>query len=80
MNEEMIFAAIKKNLEIVVGVDDLQIDNNTSIESLAINSISYIRFLVQIENELNIEFDDNDLVSENYIVVQDLINTIRKMV
>lgn len=59
MLEERVFKIIKDNLEIEID-RDLEPDDN--IEDLKINSISFIRIIVGLEDEFNIEVDDDRLL------------------
>lgn len=55
----------KKVFEIIVSYTDPKFTSNitlgTELESIGINSISYIKIIVALENEFNIEFDDEVL-------------------
>lgn len=48
---------------------DANVSVSDKIESLGINSISFIKIVVQIESEFGFEFEDDDL---NYNVFQTL--------
>lgn len=63
-------------------VDDYPttIELNTPLEEIAFNSIDFIKLLVFLEDEFEIEFEDDDLVLENYRTMEDLITTIEKTI
>ena len=60
--------------------DEKYIDNetqlNTKLIELGIDSLRFIRLIVQLEEEFDIEFDDNDLMLENFKDIQMLITYI----
>ncbi len=62
---------------------DLNCDINTinvetPLETLDINSISFIKMLVAFESEFNIEFDDEELNIDQFNTFQDIVNSIAK--
>ena len=50
-----------------------EVDMNSKLDGIGVNSIGFIRFLVNIEMEYNIEFDDEELNLSDYKVVGDLV-------
>lgn len=62
----------KENLEIK---DDLIIDE--SLATYINNSIDFIKVVVAIETEYNIEFSDEELEADNFETVLDLIEFIQ---
>ncbi|MFB7304401.1 phosphopantetheine-binding protein [Heyndrickxia sporothermodurans] len=51
---------------------DIEINKNTKIKTLKFDSISFIRIIVEIEERLNIQFDDDFLLIEKYEILGDL--------
>ncbi|NMM55490.1 acyl carrier protein [Paenibacillus aquistagni] len=51
---------------------EIEMNKNTKLDSLAIDSISFIRIIVEIEETLNIQFDDDFLMIEQYKTIGDL--------
>lgn len=49
------------------------IQDHTPIETLGIDSLTYINFIVQAEEELGIEIDDEYLASGSFSTVGDII-------
>jgi acyl carrier protein len=50
-----------------------KITMNSSLESLGINSISFIKLIVAIENELGFEFEYEHLNMKKYLIINDLV-------
>lgn len=53
--------------------EERQIDSLTSIKSLRMNSLAYINFIVQVEDELCVEIDDKYLASDSFSTVGDMV-------
>jgi len=71
--------AVLERLKIVTGKTDITLEHRL-VEDLLIDSFSFIRIIVDLENHLDILFDDDDLVIESFPSIQDLSNYISKMV
>lgn len=59
MIEERVFKIIKDNIEVEI---DHELTPDDSIDDLKINSISFIKIIVGLENEFDIEVDDEMLL------------------
>lgn len=46
--------------------------DNSALTEMSINSMDFIKIVVAIENEFDIEFDDDALNSENYVNLKDI--------
>lgn len=68
--QERVIKIIKKQLEEVV--TDKEIELECELSSLGVNSVIFVKSVVEIENEFEIEFDDNDLNFNNFKVIKDL--------
>lgn len=55
------------------GFDKKQIDSQTLIESIGMDSLMYIDFIVQVEDKLCVEIDDEYLASDSFSTVGDII-------
>lgn len=80
MNNEMILENITKKVREIVDEEDLQLNVETIIESIGLNSIGFIKLLVFLEDEYEIEFDDDDLNFEKYSTFGNIINKINEKV
>lgn len=69
----LIYDMMEKNDE------ELNISNSTEIASLGLNSITFIKFIVAIEEKFNIEFDDDDLNVEDYKTVNDFSMKVKEL-
>lgn len=49
------------------------------LEGLGINSVDFIKILVMVENEFDIEFSDDDLTGETFITINDFINCVESL-
>lgn len=64
--EQKIFELIKKNIA------NKKMDILANLTDLGINSITFVKILIAIENEYDFEFDDDDLNFENFKTVSTL--------
>ncbi|WP_034860608.1 phosphopantetheine-binding protein [Ruminiclostridium cellobioparum] len=64
--EQKIFELIKKNIA------NEKMDILANLTDLGINSITFVKILIAIENEYDFEFDDDDLNFENFKTVSTL--------
>lgn len=74
-----------KMKEIIVECGELEIaaENiglETELTTLGINSISFIKIVVAIESEFDMEFDDDGLNYIQYRYFKDIVNYIRKKI
>lgn len=54
------------------------IDSKTPLSDLGLTSLSFISFIVELEEECNIEVLDSDLLFENFSTLQKLFQTLEK--
>ena len=50
------------------------VDLETNLEEIGVSSVDFIKLIVGIENEFDIEFDDEHLSYEKFKTVRDLID------
>lgn len=62
----------------ISGVDEIGSDDD--LLTLGLNSISFIKIVVTIENSFNITFDDEDLLFHNFNTLNKLTSYIQKKV
>lgn len=67
---------IIKVVKCVIGVNDKDLTCDTKVESIGISSIDYVKILIMLETEFDIEFDDDDLVLDENTCISDLANKI----
>ena len=74
--KELIRKIVKENTEsnFVLSEEDFTAD----LKMIKINSIQFIKIIVEIENELDIEFEDEEIAVENYTTLNDFIECIKK--
>lgn len=69
--EEKIKEILAENLENKIPAEQINADND--LKDLGINSISFIKIIVGLETEFDIEFDDEDLDASKFATIKDLI-------
>lgn len=79
MNKQVISNEIAKKIRELLRDVTFEIKDETLIESIGLNSISFIKILVFIEDTYDVEFDDIDLIIENYITFKDIIDKIESL-
>ena len=55
------------------GLKEKEIEVESEIQSIGLNSVSFVGLVLDIENKYNFEFDDDKLSSESFLRVSDLI-------
>ncbi|WP_018753424.1 phosphopantetheine-binding protein [Paenibacillus sanguinis] len=73
---EQIKEIMKCELELGEQIDELQIEDY--LTSIGLNSVSFIKLVVAIENQFDFEFEDEDLNYEVFQTLQDIANYIEK--
>lgn len=58
---------------------DENVNLNTNLTDLSLDSLSFIELLLEIEEMYKIEFNDSSLYIDNYKTVNDLINKIKEL-
>lgn len=58
---------------------DENVNLNTKLTDLSLDSLSFIELLLEIEEMYKIEFNDSSLYIDNYKTVNDLINKIKDL-
>lgn len=69
--EEKLRSILRKFVNNEAYLDNLNSEIN--LDGLGINSISFIKIIVQIESEFDIEFDENDLNSQRFETLSDIV-------
>lgn len=73
----MIFDFLQKVL-MKYGEDLVEISVEDTLEDLGINSLAFIRIIIEIEEKYGFEFDDEDLNYQKFKYVKDVIEYIEK--
>jgi len=61
--------------QVLNGID---ITNDTPLLELGIDSMTFIRLVVEIEEQLDIEIQDEDIVLDNFSAVPKIVEMLRK--
>lgn len=61
----------------VIGEIDKGLNGDTKVESIGVSSIDYVKILIMLETEFDIEFDDEDLVLDENTCISDLASKVR---
>lgn len=73
-----IIEVLKKHIESNGNVDE--ITDHSKISDLGINSISFIKFVVALESEFDIEFEDDSLDFNGFETIRDIANYVEKKI
>lgn len=55
-----------------------QIDGTTSLSTLGLNSLIFIKVIVQLEMEFRVDFEDEAMDVRSFIVMNDIVEHIKK--
>ncbi len=56
--------------------DKIVLNKETKLQDMPINSVSYIKVIIDIENEFDFEFDDDALLPDHFVTIDDMVNYI----
>lgn len=71
--KEIILNIIRDNLAL-----NEMIDSTSYLDEISLDSLSFIKTLVMIEEEFNIEFSDEELNYKKYITIDDLVKKVKE--
>lgn len=57
-----------------------EVNNDTNLQELGINSLDLIKVIVSIEEEYSIEFDDSDLLTDRFVDIQSIVAYVETLV
>lgn len=77
---EKVFNELAEKIGEILDQKDLKLHDDTLLENVGMNSISFIKLLLFIEDTYEVEFEDADLNIENYVVYSDIIDKICEMI
>lgn len=75
-NERVFIEVTKRALK---EVTDIKVNYSNTLLELSIDSLIFIKLIVDYENEFNVEFDGKDLNFENYITIGEIYEKIIEM-
>lgn len=75
--ETKLRSIIENNIDLIVPIDDIGTEDDLSV--LGINSVSFIKLVVEIEQEFDIEFEDDSLDFNNLKTIKDINDYIEKL-
>lgn len=61
-----------------IGKNNFCVSNNEYIGH--IDSLDFVKILLEIEMKYNVEFQEEDLIRSNYCYLDNLVDTVKKMV
>ena len=64
-------------IKCILGEYDKELNGDTKVESIGVSSIDYVKILIMLETEFDIEFDDDDLVLDESTCITDLASKVR---
>lgn len=62
----------------ILGVETEKISLDSDLNELGMNSLQFVKLVVELEIEFDMEFDDDDLVSTKLNTASKMINAISK--
>lgn len=78
MKKEEVSKQVLKAVQEVAG-DAIEIKMNTEFKSIGLDSLSFVKVVVTLEDELDFEFDDEYLDYKEFDTVEDLCECVWKM-
>jgi len=70
--EQVVILCLKR----VIGDEEVSAD--TSLLEAGMNSMSFVRLVVELEDELNMEIHDEDIDLENFVTVEKICSVVKK--
>lgn len=55
---------------------EVELFSDTRMTEIEISSVDYIKVIIDIENEFDFEFDDDDLSPDRFEVIEDMVDYI----
>lgn len=77
-NVEKVKNVIDKSLgeDLISSVENIK--NNENLYNLGLDSLNVVKLVIAIENEFDIEFDDDDIASDNWKSIDAIVNLLKK--
>ncbi len=72
--QDEIIEIIKNNINITEKIDDIEL--NTPLLNIGVGSLSFVRFIIEIEKQFDIEFPEDKLVITECGTIEKLCHTI----
>lgn len=79
MTRDDILIRIKKNICAIAEIDYVCEETYLDSRGIGFNSLQFLTFIVQIEDDFCIEFEDDELSVERYQLVSDVVDAVEKM-
>lgn len=76
--EKRVLNIIKANIDLEDSIEEIKLDDDLLL--LGINSLSFVKIVVALENEFNMEFNEDDLDYELFRNADALINYIKSKI
>ena len=76
MNYEL---KIKEILKKVLNIETENLDSSTHLHNTILNSLTFIKLIVLLEEEFDIQFDDDDLDIEKFETIESIIDYIKQL-
>lgn len=61
----------------IVGEEKKQLTSDTPFNEIGLDSLEYMNFIIKVEDAFDIEFEDEDLLFDNYEKVSDFVEKIK---
>ncbi|OZV12998.1 hypothetical protein CIW83_05480 [Tissierella sp. P1] len=63
---------IDENIELTVPIEEIKLDDN--LLNVGMDSLNTIRVIINIEEQFNLEFSDDDLIVDNFRTIRKLMD------
>jgi acyl carrier protein len=67
----------QKILEVLERTDPL--DNNVNLMEHGLDSLKTVQLIVTLEEEMDLEFDDENMLLENFETIEKIVKTVEKI-
>lgn len=80
MDANIIIAEIKKYIENNILAESVQIDADTNLKQVGIDSFSTVEIILFIERRFGVSIPDEKLVPDNFKTIQTLASTVVELI
>ena len=78
MDRIEIFNRVKACINTIKPIDVIMEEDYVDSRNVGFSSLQFLTFIVKLEEEFNIEFEDEELTFERYQKISDFINEIER--
>ncbi len=79
MERKEILLRIEKSVNAIKPVGSITEEDYIDSRNIGFTSLQFLTFIVQVEEEFNIEFEDEELSFDRYQNISDFVDTVEKL-